>query len=230
VGETRALPEPSLRYRWIKANVYGALLFAVVGLIMIAVSRMLAVNDPDTTIATTIVFLVAGSMLSAYALGLWGRLTGAVLSRKLPVLPMRTWIALHAFMGLAVGLFVSTVLTIPEVDPEPVEFAAGAVLVIVTTVFGMIVGALAGVLQGLVLRKAARSVRAWIGYSMLAAGLVSGLGVLAVILGPETATASDLFDIMLTFIAGLVIATLLLPAVRRLQPREAPSPAPDTSL
>src|SRR5262245_58266949 len=152
MGDAPAFPEPTLGYRWIKANVYGGLVLAAVDLFLLALSRMFAVNDPDTSTAATIVFLVAGSILTAYGVGLWGGRIGAGLSRRLPLLLVRTWIALHAFMGLVLGLFVSMLQTIPETDSEPTETAATATILIGMTIVGVLLGALGGALQALVLR------------------------------------------------------------------------------
>jgi hypothetical protein len=219
VGEARALPEPSLGYRWVKANVYGAFVNAIAGFVSLALGKGLAVSDPGTGTLTTTLFIIVGGMITAFSLAVLARLTGAVLARKLPLFPLRRWIELHVYLGFVLGLAVSFAATIPEeADPEPltldvVVLAAGAAAMI-----GAILGAIVGSLQALVLHKAAHGVKTWIRYSALA-GTMLGPAILAVGLGPQTWFASEVAAEVGGFIMSVAIGVILLPAVRRLQPR-----------
>ena len=186
MSEAGALPEPSLGYRWIKANVYRALGFAVFA---------------------------------------W--LSGGVLSRKLPVFPMQTWILLHVAAGFALGVLISPAATIPEeLDPEPLEIELIALVTVAAMVVGAVLGALFGSLQALVLRTAARGLGTWIGFSALA-GTALAIVVLATYLGPDAGLMKEVVGQAAAFMMQVVAAMILLPAVRRLQPREPASSAPD---
>ena len=67
MSEADALPEPSLRYRWIKANVYSALFGVVTGFTAVALSSAFAVNDPETSAVAIAIY--AGLMGVLGALG-----------------------------------------------------------------------------------------------------------------------------------------------------------------
>jgi hypothetical protein len=229
VGEARELPEPSLGYRWVKAHVYGALVNTIASFASFTLGKWLAVSDPGTGAVTTTLFIIVGGMIAAFSLAVLARLTGAVLARKLPLFPLRRWIELHVYLGFVLGLAVSFSATIPEeADPEPLTLDVAVVAAVAAAVIGVILGTLVGSLQALVLRKGAHGVKTWIKYSALG-GTMLGPAILAVGLGPQTSFASEVAAETAGFIMSVAIGVILLPAVRRLQPREAASPAPDTS-
>ena len=219
MGEVREIPEPTIGYRWIKANVYGALVNVIASFATFALGRALAVSDPGTGTLTTILFTIVGGMVAALSLAVLARLTGGALGRKLPLFPMRRWIELHAYMGFVLGLAVSFSATIPEeADPEPLTLDVAVVTAVAGAVLGVILGAMVGSLQALVLRKAAHAVRTWIGYSALG-GATLGPAILAVALGPQTWFASEVAAEVAGFVMSVTVAIILLPAVRQLQPR-----------
>ena len=83
-----------------------------------------------------------------------------MLQRKLPSFPPLTWQALHILMGLGVGVVVA--LLELEADSAPREnLTPSSILSIAVggTMIGAFMGAAAGALQALVLRKAARGRR-----------------------------------------------------------------------
>jgi hypothetical protein len=219
VGEARALPEPSLGYRWVKANVYGALVNVVASFITFALGKALAVTDPGTGTLTTTLYIVVGGVIAALSLAVLARLTGGVLGRKLPLFPMRRWIELHVYLGFVLGLIVSLSTTIPEeTDPEPLTVEVAVFMTIAGAVIGAILGAALGSLQALVLRKAAHGVKTWIIRSAVG-GATLGLAILPVAFGPPTWFASEVAAEVAGFIMSVAIGIILLPAVRRLQPR-----------
>jgi hypothetical protein len=225
MGEGDA-PEPSLAYRWVKANVYSALFNVVTGFIVLGLGRALSVRDPATSAVTISIFVVLSGLITAVTLAVFARLTGGVLRRKLPLFPMQTWLVLHVVVGCIFGMAVAPAATVPdEVDPEPLDTGTVLVFAIASVPIGMLLGAVFGSLQALVLRKAARGLAAWIAFSALA-GTMLGVVMLVVALGPQTGFANDIVSEAATFVAAIMAGLILLPAVRRLRPREAASAAP----
>lgn len=95
----QAYPRPEIARAWIKANIIGAVLNAIVGFVLFILARGVGVQEADTGTFLTAVFsgmCIAG--ISA-AMALYGFLLGVVLRQKLPALPMRSWVALYADSG-----------------------------------------------------------------------------------------------------------------------------------
>jgi hypothetical protein len=229
VGEAAELPEPSIRYRWIKANVYSALFNVVTSSATLALGAALGVRNPETGAVTVSIFVALAGVITALGLAVYARLTGGVLARKLPSFPMNGWIALHAVIGCLFGMAVAPADTVPDqFDAEPLDFVTAAFATLISAVIGAVIGALAGALQAIVLRKVARGLVDWIGFSALA-GTTLGLVILMTSYGPQSGLGFDVMGEIATFIITIVIGLIMLPAVRRLQPREAPTSvvAPD---
>lgn len=229
MGYAREVPEPSLGYRWIKASVYGALVSLVAGLLIFAMGKVLTASNPDTGIVVKSLFVAVGCAITVCALAVFARLTGGALRIRLPRFPMRGWIVLHAILGFVFGVGTSIGATMPEhaTSDLPSETAfVPLMLVVVAALIGAVFGALFGALQALVLRRAARSVWGWIGYSALG-GAWFGPAILISVYGSRAGLATDVAWELTRFIVALAAAVTLLPAVRRLQPREATTPSPD---
>jgi MFS family permease len=204
---------------WIISNVLSAAANAVAGLIVLVLSRMLSVGDPDSGTLTTTIFLSLTGLFTALGLALFGFLTGRVLRRKLPAFPMRSWVAFHGVLGLVLGPIASFPLTMPEEsDSEPLTADMTALLAIAAIIVGVILGAAMGSAQALILRKAARGLGAWIGYSALA-GMCLLAGVPVVAYGPQTGRASELTVEAAIFFVSVMVGFVLLPAMLRLRPR-----------
>jgi hypothetical protein len=213
--------DPGIGYRWIKANVYGALAIAVLGLVASAF-RTMAVNDGDIGVAATSLFLAAATFTTALGLAVWARLTGGTLARRLPGFPVRAWILLHALIGLADGVFDATSeIGVVTIEPDPDAILGTALTVMV---FWTLLWAAVGSLQALVLRKVARGVRRWIGYSALA-GLVMSPIVLAALYWPQAGWRGEFWGELGAAIVTVIIAIILLPALWRLEPRAATASA-----
>jgi hypothetical protein len=210
--------DPGIGYRWIKANVYGALLLAVLNLVLYAFGRGIAVDEAETSFIAKSLFVAIGTCLDAFAFAVYARLTGSVLARKLSDFPARTWILVHVLLGLASGACLAATQTgqlAVEADVDP-DGMLGTVLTVL--VFGLLVGAAVGSLEGVVLRKVARGVRRWIGYSTLG-GFVLGLNLLVVLFWQEPGWRWALMSELGGVIVNLIAAVILLPAVRRLEQR-----------
>jgi MFS family permease len=220
VGDRDDASDPSLTYRWVKANVYSALLNAILGFGTGALAKALAVTSPDTGTLALTAFVILMTLASALGFAVFALLTGGVLARKIPSFPMRNWIVAHVVGGSAVGLLFSALATIPEEAlAEPPEIG---IIVFVTMLYmfaGGCLGGLFGLLQAFVLRKVADGLPTWIGFSF-AAGMTFGILVLGYFLEPTPGLVRDLVAQAATFVVGVVTGLVMLPAVAWLQPRE----------
>jgi hypothetical protein len=147
----------------------------------------------------------------------YGVRTGAVLQRKLPRFPPLTWQALHILMGLGVGIVVAALEL--QADSAPRENLTPSSMLSMA-VGGMMIGAFmgagAGVLQALVLRKAAREVGDWIRWSALAGTTLGGYA-LALGIGFDQPLREVLVQ-LLSFAIAIASGIVMLPALLRLRP------------
>ena len=135
---------PSIAVHWIRNSVVAALIFRGAELAMYGVSR--AVGAEEESDAAALLFLadIGSWVLAGIA---YGVLTGAVLQRIVPHLPVRVWIALQAVLagitalegrsGLTAGL---ASVPAPADDNGLVE----AVVLFVAAIIGAILGVLVG--------------------------------------------------------------------------------------
>jgi hypothetical protein len=233
MSTTTAMPEtgPSVNRNWIKANAIAGVIYAAMGIIVFAVSKLLGLDEPTTGmllrgVGGAITFAAMVLMLVAYAM-----LTGAVLGEKLPDLSRRGWIGMHAGIGVAFGaIFAAATLFGPASSDAPAAMPSEMIMLVgvlvLSLIFGPILGAVFGGLQALVLRRAAAGAGAWILWSMLATAVVllmvscvvlmfagSGMDSSKLSFGGQLAIQAALFA---TTVLG---ATIMLPAVKRLTPR-----------
>jgi hypothetical protein len=186
--------------------------------------------DADAGLGAIAIFYVAVTSLWA----LWGAasgvLTGAVVQRVVPLLPARTWIALHAAMAVIVGVVSEMALntlsngTSEPTDADDVPMEA---ILLAAFILGAVIGAVSGGFEALVLRRAALGTPTWIVCSMAAlaiAMLVSGGG--AVMLS-ETGSGfvRELMIQAVTFLGLVIAAPIMLPAIWRLKSRKLSSAA-----
>jgi hypothetical protein len=219
-----ASSSPTLAERWIKANIAAAILSGMASFAVYGVKHAVGAAEPDAEFGALVVLYIATIAFSGFAGAASGVLTGAVLQRIIRRLPAWTWIALHAGMSIAVGVAVELMdmsrtdraseaaTADPLVLPSSVVFGA--------IVFGAISGAVVGGLEALVLRQAATGMDAWIKWSAAAFAaawllLVTG----ATLLPPSGGLISELVNQALSFAAAVIVALLMLPALRLLQPR-----------
>jgi hypothetical protein len=211
-GEIGARPESNLAYRWMKAILYGALILAVAEYAALRFRDTLGIGEHGSMMIEVV--------LSVGWFAIAAALTGSVLRRKLPRFSQRWWVVLHAAWGLACAIFYlslpgwdNTVLNRITIGP----INLGLVFFIVV---GAAYGALLGSLQAIVLRTAARRVGMWVGLSVLAGSAL--LWTVSESTYGLQSGYSELFQVTMTLIADIVYGAILLPAVQRLQPLEAP--------
>jgi hypothetical protein len=201
------------------ANLDAAAAAFVLGLAAFGIRQMLGLPDPDAGLVarTVMVAVEIGTAAAAYAV--YSVRTGTVLRGRLPAFPALTWNVVHLFMGLVVGAAIG----ILQMDAEPaVRESPAPSLVAGMAIGGILAGAAIGagwgVLQALILRKAAREVGFWISWSALS-GTTFGAYALVLYIGSDQTLASESLTQFLSFAITLVAGIVMLPALHRLQPR-----------
>jgi hypothetical protein len=203
---------------WIRANAVAAFVSLVLGVATFGLRQMLGLPDPDAGVFVRALQGSAEVIAAIAGFAVYGVRTGAVLQRKLPRFPPLTWQALHILMGLGVGIVVASLEL--QTDSAPREnLTPSSILGI--AVGGMMIGAFlgagAGVLQALVLRKAAREVGDWIRWSALAGTTLGGYA-LALSIGSDQPLRDELLVQLLGFAIAIAAGIVMLPALLRLRP------------
>src|SRR5215510_10892247 len=94
----------ALARQWMGANLLGA---AVVGIGVVSIAglgRLMLPDSPGASALPIVILFAMACVIGAVAMGLSGHLTGSVLGRRLADFPLRTWIAINAFIGLFYGV------------------------------------------------------------------------------------------------------------------------------
>lgn len=218
-----------LRWRWIKASFVAALISAVGSLIIYGEKQLTGAGVPDAGTASLVLHLGAMVVISAIDGAVYGILTGAVLQRALPSLPVVGWMVLHAAMIVLGVLVVEALESFPfaleaaENSPDSAPVLRSRIgLALLGLVLGAVLGVAIGSLQALVLRRAAQGVRAWITYSTLA--YAAAYGVLMLIVGdwePPKDFIGELISQVQTIAAAVFVAIIMVPALERLAPRSS---------
>jgi len=203
---------------WIRANVAAALVSFILGVATFGLRQMLGLPDPE---AGAFVRALQGSaevIAAIVGFAVYGVRTGAVLQRKLPRFPPLTWQALHILIGLGVGVVVASLGLQADSTPREnltpssiLSMAVGLMMV------GAFLGAGAGALQALVLRKAAREVGDWIRWSALAGTTLGGYA-LALGIGSDQLLRDEVLIQLLGFAIAIAAGIVMLPALLRLRP------------
>jgi hypothetical protein len=155
-------------------------------------------------------------------LAAFAHLTAKVLRTIVPALPWRSWMTLHVAFGLVAGIGAGLAITEPS-DPEPIDWSESGLLLVVAAfvvAIGVFIGAVFGGLQAWVLRGAAQGTGLWILAS--AASMVILLAIVAAslpLLPPEQTFSREFAQQVAFVIGGIVAAVVMLPALKRLQPR-----------
>jgi hypothetical protein len=203
---------------WIRANAVAALASFVLGVATFGLRQMLGLPDPDAGVLVRSLQGLAELIAAIVGFAIYGVRTGAVLQRKLPSFPPLTWQALHVLMGFGVGIVIALLElqagSAPRENPTPssiLSVAIGAAMI------GAFIGAGAGALQALVLRKAAREVGDWIRWSALAGTTLGGYA-LALGIGSDQPLRDEVLTQLLGFAIAVAAGIVMLPALLRLRP------------
>lgn len=207
----------SISATWIKNNVLAAAVSAAASLAIYGVRHVTGVAGADAGFAGIAILFGVATILSALAGIAYGVLTGAVLQRIVPLLPVKSWIALNTGMAVAAAVLSEIGLILLPSTPATDDSSLGEVL-LVGLIAGAVLGAAIGWLQALVLRKAALGASAWIAWSVVAfvvaVVLVAGSGKLWETGGEF---AGELANQAVAFLAYVIMSVVMLPALRRLR-------------
>ena len=203
---------------WIRANAVAALVSFILGVATFGLRQMLGLPDPEAGAFARALQSMAEVFAAIAGFAVYGMRTGTVLRRKLPSFPPLTWQALHILMGLGVGTVVALLelgadsATRENLTPSILSIAVGGMMI------GAFMGAAAGALQALVLRKAAREVGDWIRWSALAGTTLGGYA-LALGIGSDQPLRDEVLIQLLGFAIAIAAGIVMLPALLRLRPR-----------
>jgi hypothetical protein len=203
---------------WIRANAVAAFVSLVLGVATFGLRQMLGLPDPDAGAFARGLQGLAEVIAAIVGFAIYGVRTGAVLQRKLPGFPPLTWQALHVLMGLGVGVVVASLEL--QADSAPREnLTTSSILsaAMAGMMIGAVMGAGAGALQALVLRKAAREVGDWIRWSALAGTTLGGYA-LALGIGSDQPLRDEILTQLLGFAIAVAAGIVMLPALLRLRP------------
>jgi hypothetical protein len=209
---------PSIAVAWVKNNTLAAVISAVASLAIYGVRHATGIADAEAGYLAAIVILFGVAIVFSALAGIaYGVLTGAVLQRIVPLLPVKPWIAVNAGMAVVAAVLSEISLILLPGTPAGDDASLEEILV-AGLVVGGILGVVIGALQAQVLRQAALGASAWVGWSVVAfivaVLLVAGSGKLW-----ETGGgfAGELANQAVAFLAYVIISVVMLPALRRLR-------------
>jgi hypothetical protein len=205
--------------RWIVMNALSAGIGAIAALTIYAVRQATGADAVDAGgIAVAAQYAIALT-LSALSGAASGVLTGSVLQRMLPALPVVSWVALHALIGCLLGFAAERIASAPSSTIDPPGSLAEMIASGLIT--GAAFGAVFGSVEALVLRTAVASVTPWIIWSVIAVS--TSLGAFFPMMQAAEALggfAGAVANVVLSAALEVSIAVLILPALAQLRPRD----------
>lgn len=209
---------PSIAAAWVKNNALAAAIAGIAALAIYGVRQATGVADAEggSLAALALLFGVA-IVLSAFTGIAYGVLTGAVLQRILPMLPVEAWIAMNTAMAVVGGVLSEIGLLSSAGTPASDDVSIVGML-LVGGILGAVVGGTIGGLQAVVLRKVALGTLAWVTWSAIAFIVAMLLVVITSKLW-ETGGgfAGELVNQVVAFLGYVIGSVVMLPALRRLR-------------
>ena len=204
---------------WIVANFVT---MAVAGILMVLAFLLrgaLGLSAGEGGPAAKAILIAFEIVAGLIYMVLYARMRGAVLRRIVPDLPQGAWLVAHLAVGVVAGAALGLLMLEPDSD-ERIRWATEEFLVILTLLSfcGVLLGAAFGGVQALVLRRVASGTFFWVGMSAVAMGVVA---IVAIVLlpfepAPPTLVSETVTALVSSFIA-IIVAVIMLPALRRLQ-------------
>ena len=178
-------------------------------------------GQPGVRAGALAAYMTIETVLAFVSFGAYASLIGGVLQQVVPVFPWRDWIAVHLAMGLVAGPCVALLMAEPD-DPEPMDWSDTGLVVFLFTAgpaLGALLGAAIGALQAVVLKRVARGMLRWIGFSALSVGVMALALLPALLAIPQQRTlGTEIIGEGALVVAGVLAAVMMLPALGRLRP------------
>jgi hypothetical protein len=220
----QAIMDDAVAHRWIVANAMILVIGAVCGFAGTGADALFMIESADLTTAARMAYWTIQIGLVVVPCAAYGMLTAPVLQSIIPALRSDLWFAAHVAMGVAFGGGVALLVDMSD-KSEPLNWAGeSADTVVFGTIFfavlGAILGVIVGIVQSLVWRRVARGSRFWIGMSALSASILLLIVFAASPLfagGTKLVSEGILQGVLV--IGGAVSTLIMVPALRRLQPR-----------
>jgi len=214
---------PSIAIHWVKNNVLAAVISAAVSFALYGLRQATGAAEAGAGFAGIVVLYLAAIVLWAFVGAALAVLSGAVLQRIVPLLPVWTWIALHV-AGLTVIGIGAEALQGFSVENASSSRASADDSVMATLVVGAIAGAafgaLSGALQALVLRKVALGTGTWIAWSAIGSGAGwSLIMVCAKLWDLGNDLPGEVASEALGLVGSVIMTLLMLPALQQLKSR-----------
>jgi hypothetical protein len=215
---------PSIAAYWIRNSVLASILASLVSLAIYGMRHATGAVDADAGLGAIAIFYVAVTSLWA----LWGAasgiLTGAVLQRVVPLLPARTWIALHAAIAVTAGVageMAISALSNEANDAADADDVSTEAMLLAALILGAVIGAVAGGLEALVLRRAALGTPTWVVCSIAAVAIAMAVSMGGATMLSETGSGfvRELAIQAGAFLGLVIAAPIMLPAIWRLKSR-----------
>jgi hypothetical protein len=211
--------------RWIVANVVAGIASVVAGFLDYAARIGLEAGGAETPLTVTAIYAAVSAVLYAGSLAIYAWFTGAVLRVIAPAMQLRQWMALHLTVGAVAGIGAALIYTAPTGEPDKWSDAAFLDWMLLALRFVAVctlVGAVVGVFQAHVLRRAAEGTRSLIVISALSTAVVALLKIPSHVLNSTDGTfAREAADQGTNFVAFVASAFVMLLALHRLRPRTA---------
>lgn len=224
INMNEAIMDDAIARRWIAANAIALVAGAVCGLAGSGADALRAIETGDATTATKIAYWTVQIGLAVIFCAAYAMLTAPVFRSIIPALRSDLWLATHVAIGVVLGVGMASTFDGTDnreaFDWSGYSAAEIAFVVFLAAVAGAIFGAVIGGLQSMVWHRVARGSGFWIGMTALsgivvvlilfaASPLLLGVSRLGFAVNLECAAA----------VAGLVSTLMMVPALRRLQPR-----------
>jgi hypothetical protein len=207
----------SIATAWVKNSAVAALISAVASLAIYGMRHATGVADADRGLAGIAILFSFAIILSAFAGAAYGVLTGAVLQRIVPLLPVKAWIVLHVVMAVVAGVLGEVVLMLVRGAPSGNDTSWGEILLL-GLIVGAILGGAIGGLEAHVLKKAALGASEWIVWSVVA----FAVAMLFMAVADQAwerggGFAGELENQIVAFLGYVIGSVVMLPALRRLR-------------
>jgi hypothetical protein len=213
---------PSLAVHWVKNNILAAFVSAAGSVCIYGIRLETGGIYTEIGREAFAVLLVCAIVLWTFAGAIGGFLTGAVLQRIAPSLPVRTWIALHVVLAVLAGLgseLAAMLSHFGRIRARGVADVSTGDMLLAGFVVGAVVGVAVGGLQAVVLRKAALGTAAWFAWSIVAFAIGVSLFGNANLWETGGGFAGELTQEAVVFLRDVIISLIMLPALQRLRNR-----------